>query len=167
MQKQKDFKQVNILDYLSSNFAKTDYIKAYDYKKAYKFKKVKAREGVVGQKVLTIMKNGLIETKNTVKLDKETKKPDYIITNLSGEEYVIPYKTFYKKYEQTPDKNSMYKPKPIKVTVVELKEDVSFIAPWGELMNIAKGGYLVVDNPDDIYGIQREEFFATYKICKH
>jgi hypothetical protein len=166
MHSTKEFKKVDIVDYVNNNFVKTDYIKAYHFKKAYKFKKVKARQGVIGEKVLTMMKNGLVETTNKVKVDKQTNKLDWIITNVSGEQYVIAYKTFYKKYEQTPDKNGFYKPKPIKVTVVELKENVSFMAPWGEFMHIANGGYLVVDNPNDIYGIQKEEFFNTYKIVQ-
>ena len=31
-------------------------------------------------------------------------------------------------------------------------------------MNIEKGGYLAVNNKCDIYGIQKKEFFNTYKI---
>lgn len=40
------------------------------------------------------------------------------------------------------------------------------MAPWGEKMNIEKGGYLVVNAPDDIYGIQLQEFNNTYKTAE-
>ena len=33
-------------------------------------------------------------------------------------------------------------------------------------MNIKKGGYLVISNLNDIYGIQKEEFEETYEIIE-
>lgn len=35
------------------------------------------------------MANGLEETKNTVKVDEETGKPGWIVTNPNGKEYII------------------------------------------------------------------------------
>lgn len=129
-----------------------------------KFARIRAVQGVAGQEVVTKMKNGLEETKNVVELDSETKQPGWIVTNPAGEQYIIPDKTFRKKYEmETPD--GVFKPKGGVQWFTQVQEDISFKAPWGEQMNIKAGGYLNITNPDDIYGIQPEEFEQTYARC--
>jgi len=154
----KQFKNVNIVDYVKENYNKNDIIKAY------KYKIVKARVGKVGEKIKTVMSNGLVETINTVKSDDKTGKNDWVITNVEGEQYVIPHKTFEKKYNQLPNNDGYYQPKGELVSVVKLKDNITFKASWKEDMKIEKGGFLVVSNPDDIYGIKKEAFFNTYKI---
>lgn len=130
----------------------------------YKFARIKARQGFVGEEVVTIMKDGLVETKNVVTAD-ETGEAGWIVTNPSGEEYIVPNKTFMKKYELDEKNPELYKPKGEPILAVQINEDVSFVAHWGEEMNIKSGGFLVCSNENDIYGIQKEEFFETYKLC--
>ena len=129
-----------------------------------KFARVRARQGVEGEEIVTIMQNGLVETKNVVTID-ETGKPGWVVTNPSGEQYIIPNKTFLKKYEIDEKNPEVYKPKGGVIIAVQINEDVSFTAPWGEEMNIKNGGYLVCSNLNDIYGIQEKEFNETYKEC--
>lgn len=154
---EKEFKQVNIVEYVKEHFTKED------YQKAYKFEKVKAREGVYGEQIATITRNDIVETVNSVKMDEEGHL-DWVVTNVGGEQCIIPYKTFLTRYEQTPDSHGFYKPKQGIVTVVETREDISFLAPWGSVMSIAKGGFLIINNETNIYGIQEEEFYNTYKL---
>ena len=47
---------------------------------------------------------------------------------------------------------------------VQVGKDISFDAHWGGVQNIRKGGYLNITNPDDVFGIAREEFLETYQL---
>lgn len=132
--------------------------KTYLYAKTAR---IKARPGVVGEEIVTVMADGHTETKNTVK------EGDMVAKNPSGEEYIIDAKTFAKKYELDPANPKQYRPKGGAQEFLVLKEDVQFTAPWGEKMDIKAGGVLNVSgrNSGDIYGIQRKEFNETYAPC--
>lgn len=150
------FKKISdIKQYIGSNY------KAEDVNKYQKFAKVRAMQGKEGQEVVTIMANGLQETKNVVKSD-EKGNPDWIITNPSGEQYIVPDKKFRQRYDVEKEKDGVYPSVYSPIDALQIKEDISFTAPWGETMNIKQGGYLVVTNPNDIYGIQEPEFKETY-----
>ena len=153
-----DFIDVDVANYVNDIVSEGAELKEYK-----KFARVRAEQGKVGQEIVTVMKNGLVETKNVVKEDAETGEPDWIITNPDGEKYIVPDKTFRKKYEIEKDSEGYHRPKGGSVKAVQIDENISFTAPWGEKMNIEKGGYLVVNGPKDIYGIQLQEFNNTYK----
>lgn len=153
-----EFKAINSYEYvLNSMFS------GKEVKEFAKFARIKAVQGEIGQEVVTVMENGLEETKNVVKTDEETGEPGWIVTNPSGEQYIVENSVFKKKYEKDPENPEQYKPKGAPVFAIQVDENISFIAPWGEQMNIAKGGYLIINAPDDIYGIQEKEFNETYK----
>ena len=125
-----------------------------------KFARISAVAGVVGEEVITNTSEGQ-ETVNTVK-----EEGDMIATNPSGERYIIDAKNFAKKYEASPeDGENVYRPKGGPQLFIQLSEAIEFIAPWGEEMKIAAGGYLNITNPKDIYGIQPQEFAETYAPC--
>ena len=73
--------------------------------------------------------------------------------------------TFNRKYEQDPTQQGVYKPKGGPMNAAQINEPISFTAPWGEKMNIDKGGYILQDpnNPNDIYGISGKDFDSTYR----
>lgn len=121
-----------------------------------------ARRGAVGEKIVTIMANGLKETENTVVAD-ENGNPGWVVTGVGGEQYIVTDAVFKNKYEPIDGREGAYKPKSSPITAAQTDEAISFIAPWGEVMNIEAGGYLVFTNPSDIYGIQQAEFDATYE----
>ena len=127
-----------------------------------KFARINARQGTLGETVVTQMSNGLEETKNTVKLDEKTGEPGWIVTNPDGEEYIVEDSTFKKKYEIDPENPTQYKPKGGPVLSSEIDEHIEFEAPWGETMRIEAGGSLILSGPNDIYGIQKTEFENTY-----
>lgn len=156
-----EFIDVNVQNYVS-DLVESSEQELLEYKK---FARVKAEQGKVGQEIVTIMKDGLVETKNVVKEDPETGEPDWIVTNPNGEQYCVPDKTFKKKYELEVDSEGYHRPKGGAIKAIQITDNISFTAPWGEKMNIVKGGYLVVNNPNDIYGIQEEEFHNTYKLA--
>lgn len=60
---------------------------------------IKARKGIVGEKISTIMLNGVHETDNTVSQDKDG-NVDWVVTNITGEQYVMKDAVFNEKYER-------------------------------------------------------------------
>ena len=123
-----------------------------------KFARITARPGIVGEEIVTNTSEG-IETKNTIE-----EEGDMVVTNPDGEEYIIKSAIFTKRYEAT-EVPGVYKPKGGPQQFIQIEEPISFIAPWGQEMNIAADGYLNVTNPDDLYGIQPQEFAETYALC--
>ena len=136
--------------------------KPFHYEPHYYAKRawISARPGKVGEEIVTVMKDNHKETKNTVK-----NEGDMVVTNPSGEQYIIEAKTFAKKYEIDPHNPERYRPIGGLQEFMILKENVMFEAPWGEQMMIKKGGALNVTNMDEIYGIQQSEFNETYVPC--
>lgn len=129
-----------------------------------KYARVQAEKGVLGETVVTEMKNGLVETTNVVKAD-ENGNTDWVVTNPTGEKYLVPHAKFIKRYEIEAGADGKHAPTGAPIDAVQIKEDISFTAPWGEEMNIKAGGFLNVSNLNDIYGIQLDEFNATYARC--
>lgn len=127
-----------------------------------KFARIQARQGELGEEVVTKMANGLEETRNAVKLDGKTGEPGWIVTNPDGEQYIVEDSVFKKKYEIDPQNPAQYKPKGGPVLSSPINEHIEFQAPWGETMRIECGGSLVLSGPNDIYGIQKDEFEHTY-----
>lgn len=127
-----------------------------------KFARIHARQGLLGEEVITKMANGLEETRNSVKIDEKTGEPGWIVTNPDGEEYIVEDSNFKKKYEIDPKNPEQYKPKGGPVLSTPINEHIEFVAPWGETMKIQAGGSLILNGPNDIYGIQKAEFENTY-----
>lgn len=127
-----------------------------------KFARIKARQGQVGEEVVTKMANGLEETRNSVKLDEKTGEPGWIITNPDGEEYIVEDSVFKDKYELDLENPDQYKPKGKPVLSIKIDEHIEFKAPWGEIMKIECGGSLILSGPNNIYGIQENKFKNTY-----
>ena len=125
--------------------------------------RITARPGKVGEEIITKMKDGHTETRNTV-----ANKGDMVATNPSGEQYIIDAKTFAKKYEIDPANPKQYRPKGGAQEFIPVEGEFCLVAPWGEVVKIQKdGGVLNVTAREtgDIYGIQRKEFEDTYDRC--
>ncbi len=156
-----EFKKINnIKEYLTACISSgRSEVKLYQ-----KFQKVNARAGQIGEAVSTVMTNGLLETVNNVTADEDG-NPDFVVTNSTGEIYVVAYKVFKRKYEKVAGTENEYKPVYCPIKAVKIDESISFEAPWGEIQNLVAGGYLVFnDTFDDIYGVQETEFDTTYKV---
>ena len=130
-----------------------------------KFAGITARKGYVGEKVKTIMKNGLTETVNIVTYDAETGEPDWVVTQQSGEQMIVTDKKFKSLYQSTEAKEGeQIKPDGKYRPMVVVDQNVCLKTSWGEMQYIKKGGVLVVLGPGDIYGIQKPEFEGSYNI---
>ena len=130
-----------------------------------KYGEIAARVGLVGEEIVTVMANGLEETKNTVTAD-ENGNPDWVVTNPSGERYIVKDSVFRKRYDKIDGTENRFKPKWNPITAGRISESISFTAPWGESMNVVSGGYLVFTDMNDIYGIQEAEFNETYELVQ-
>ena len=122
---------------------------------------ITARPGVEGEEIITVMANGLLETKNTVKKDSMG-NPGWVVTNPAGEQYIVEDSVFKNKYEKIPGTENGYSPKGNPITAGKVSENICFTAPWGEMINLVSGGFLVFTSMDDIYAIQKDEFGQTY-----
>jgi len=151
------FENVNAQDYVESLIDSGKKLDSFQ-----KYVNVHAEQGVVGEKVTTIMKDGLTETTNVVKQDAKNGKPDWIVTNPNGERYVVPDSKFTARYDVEKAQDGVYPPKFEPINAIEIDRNIEFTAHWGEKMKIKKGGFLVVNSPDDIYEIQKQEFYETY-----
>lgn len=118
---------------------------------------VKARQAIVEEIVITHTDDGFIETRNIARTG------DYIVSDLDHHEYVVRKKDFHNNYSKT-GKTGTYKPIDRALEVMLLSEDVKFLAPWGEEMRIKSGGALINKGPNDIYGIQPDDFKDLYRV---
>lgn len=150
----------NIKEYLTEGL-KSGRFQSNNYQKSGE---IIARVGEIGEEIVTVMANGLQETKNTVTVD-ENDNPGWVVTNSTGEEYIVSDSVFKKKYERIAGTENRYKPIWNPITAAQIDENICFTAPWGEIQNIVSGGYLVFNEKyDDVYGIQKDEFNKTYSM---
>ncbi len=158
---EKIFRTINPVEYVINNFFESGRAPVISRKHA----EVTAVRGEVGEIVKTILKNGTVETVNTVKIDSETGKPGWIATGIGGEKYIIEDSEFTKRYEPVPEKENTFKSNALPVCTFRVDENVKFTAPWGQELYLEKGGYLVCNNTGEIWGVAKDEFEATYTEC--
>lgn len=148
----------NIKEYLLNEYEK-GLLQPKEYAKSAR---IKARKGMIGEKISTIISGDFHETDNIVIADDKTGNPGWVVTGENGEEYIVSDSVFCEKYEPVECVADTYAPKGKPIIAVTVNENISFMAPWGEKMNIAAGGYIVIFNSNDIYGVQKREFCETY-----
>lgn len=156
-----EFKEIkNIKEYLLNEYEK-GLLQPKEYVKSAR---IKARKGIAGEKISTIVSGGLHETDNIVTVDHKTGKPGWVVTGKNGEEYIVSDSVFCEKYKPVEGIADTYAPKGQPIIAVKVNENISFMAPWEEKMNIISGGYIVISNSSDIYGVQEKEFCETYML---
>lgn len=157
------FKKIEDIKEYLANGLKNSKFQPKTYQKSGE---ITARVGEIGEKIVTVMADGLQETKNTVTAD-ESGNPGWVVTNPTGEQYIVTDSVFKKKYEKISETEDRFKPVWNPVTAVQIDENICFVASWGEEQNIVSGGYLVFNKDyDDIYGIQQKEFNETYDMIE-
>lgn len=114
-----------------------------------------------GAPLSTVASDGTQETTNMVTRNHT------VVNNVGNDSnrWAVDTPKFRKKYEQDPLQKGVYRPKGQPMNAAQINEPISFTAPWGEEMNIDKGGYILQDptNPNDVYGISGKDFDSTYK----
>ena len=125
----------------------------YNKKEVKKVARVATKEEIVE----TVL-DGVVETTNVAN------EGDYIISGLAGERYIVRAEKFNKLYESTDSKGG-YKTKPDSIKAVEVKEEISFIAPWGSEMIALPGDFIAFRSNSDAYRIEKDEFEKTYELA--
>lgn len=140
-----------------------------------KFTKVYAREAIQGEKITTIT-SGIKETVNYAN------DSDFVIRNTTSslEEYIINNKKFHQRYEPIHSSKQGWKEYKAKgkcrailvdknvLEMMDLGQEFTFEAPWGEPM-ICKAGDMLVcpsdyGNIEEVYRIGAKEFEETYRL---
>lgn len=174
-----DFKQVdNLNDYIAQN--------NLQMRPASKFQRVEKQtgknyitqygkeRGMNKRQIGRMIRRGKSAPLTTVASDgtTETTKPitknDVVLNNVGNRDnkWSPDNSTFQRKYEQDPSLGgNVYKPKGGPMNAAQINEPISFTTPWGEQMNIDKGGYILQDpnNKEDVYGISGRDFHDTYE----
>ncbi|QQR54557.1 hypothetical protein IPG41_05185 [Candidatus Peregrinibacteria bacterium] len=122
---------------------------------AHKTEGVHAVPAIPGEKLETKVGNFLV-TVNTAK------EGYWKVTTSQGDEYFLDGKRFHDNYENEPDAKGICLPKGMPRKMVKLSRDVCFVAPWGGMQYVPKGGVLVVSDKYDIYGIHPSNFEASF-----
>jgi len=91
------------------------------------------------------------------------KAGDWKTTTHLGDRYYLPEAKFRARYEDHPDADGHYHPRPGLVKALELTEPVRFMAPWGQMQYVPKGSVLIFRAPDDIYAVHRANFLNAYR----
>ena len=134
------------------------------YGKLYKkFGLISAVIAKGGEYIETWTADGL-ETTNTAN------EGDYIVKNLQTEwqeTYIISKDSFFNRYDflYYDINGAIYKPKGKILASIYQGKDRKFFAPWGTLMELKTGDFLVTPYPEcsGIYRIAAKEFYETYK----
>jgi len=125
---------------------------------------VNARPAVVGEGITTTLESGAKETENTAQ------EGDWIMTNPSGEQYIISEKKFFGRYEETSE-DGVYKAKgSCRAIVNPFGKPIEIMASWGSPQT---GGAdcMIADTCDEDgsnlggepYLIDADAFAETYK----
>jgi hypothetical protein len=124
---------------------------------------VQARMAVEREEVVTTLANGLEETRNVAA------PGDWVVTNPTGEVYVLSDETFNKRYYEAGDK--YYARGMCRAIVNPYPHPIEILAPWGEKQFGDEDCIIAVvydpETPEEVgpdrYLIGRKEFVATYR----
>jgi len=125
---------------------------------------VNARPAAVGEEITTTLEGGAKETINTAQAG------DWIMTNPSGEKYIISEKKFFSRYEVT-DEDGVYKAKgSCRAIVNPFGKPIEIMASWGS-PQMGGADCMIADTCDEDgsnmggepYLIDANAFAKTYK----
>ena len=88
--------------------------------------RVQARPAVAGEKIATILGSGKQETVNTAN------EGDQVVTNPSGEQYIISGKKFFNRYEPTSEAGVYAAKGYCRAIRNPFGESIEIMASWGE-----------------------------------
>ncbi len=124
---------------------------------------VEARPAVPNEKIITTLATGSKETVNKANIG------DWVVTNPSGEKYIISEKKFFSRYEKTPE-GGVYAAKGFcKAISNPFNKPIEIIASWGSPQT-GNEHCMIADTCDaqgncdgEPYLIDLDAFMSTYK----
>lgn len=169
-----DYTKVEVTSYVKQGIENGTMIP----RKAEKFARISARQGMVGETVISWSVDDFGEPVKEkvarVELDEKTNEPGWIATKVNENmdtvidknghfnKWIIPDSTFKKKYEIDPDNPKFFKPKGGTQIFVQITDNI-ILNQWGSDMKIAAGGFINITDVCDMYGISQRDFEDTYK----
>lgn len=145
---------------------------------AYKSGEVKARKGIEGEVIKTVLKTeidgkeyilneeeGKVCVRTYEKDGKQITAPDVVVTNVSStsnEEYVVKHQKFMQTYEM--GENDSWIPSYDARVLTQIDEDIIIMTAWGSKAICLKGGYIVTYNAEenDYNTLEKGAFNSTY-----
>jgi len=169
------YKKVEVLSYVKEGIESGVLVPIV----AEKFARIIARQGVVGERVVTMSVNEkgepIEEEVAFVPFDKKTGRAGWVVCKADengnpvvdehGNKnfWIIDDSTFRRKYEVEDGELGVYRPVGGPQIFVQFYENL-VIDQWGGEEKIAAGGYINITDLNDIYGISERDFNDTYKI---
>lgn len=125
-----------------------------------------------GETVVTIVKGGEETTNHgdpgdwvVINADAETKTPIAVDTKGTLNRYIIKAEDFPKLYDVSSiGDDGFAKPLGTPRKVIRISESIAIEPSWGGEQLIRAGGVLNITNPDDVYGVAKDEFEQTHTI---
>ena len=168
-----EYRKVDTKEYVEAGLADG----SLEVFEAAKHARIGAVKGEAGQEVISWSEdengNPIQEKVATVTADEETGETGWIATKTDADghptvdknghenQWIIDDETFRKKYEVDPEHPDIFKPVGGPQKFVETKEALT-ISQWGDEMNMPKGSFINITNPDDMYAINPRDFYDTY-----
>lgn len=170
-----EYIKVNVYKYVKDGLEKGTMVPF----QAEKYTRIIARPGVFGEEIISWSVNEkgepIKERVNRVKIDPETGNPGWVVTKISSDgivlidanghdnSWIIGDKKFREKYEIDNPELGIFKPVGSVQTFVKIDKDI-ILSQWESEMKIARGGYINITNPEDMYGISERDFLDTYRV---
>jgi hypothetical protein len=158
------FDESHIKNYLVSQKAmKAMFSHYYSHSQCYqKIGTTFARLAYPGELITTIL-DGYFETKNIAAVN------EVVLKGQKGEEHLIGYEKFHIRYSVDKPLSSEYQSYSANGTCIAFEytgDSIEFQAAWNEKMIINSGDFLATTDTtiSEVYRIERDAFFKTYKI---
>ena len=165
------FIKVNVQDYVNNGIDNGDLVPFW----AIKYGRVRARRGSIGEVVHTFTSGGMLERKNTVKIDPVTGNPGWIITKCSpdGEvlideygnknEWIMDDSDFVKEYVLDPHFDEVFMSVDGPQLFVQVLTDMIMVQGTKE-MKVECGGFINITEFSSCYAISERDFNDTYRV---
>lgn len=112
-----------------------------------------------------LLKTGLDDTIMTY---NTAKRGDWKVRKLSNcTEYFLSSEKMQQFYEfDFTNKNGelLFKPKPLKITAIQLISPIKIMAPWNHWQYLLSGDFIIKRSKNDIYGISKDNFLNDYRM---
>ncbi len=128
-----------------------------------KFAKVRARKAIDGETITTTLTDGKIETVNTANLG------DWVVTNPSGEEYLLGHEKFTSRYTQTSELGIYQSHEYCQAVANPFLKPIEIVASWGAIQRGDPNCFLAIAcnknaiQNGELYLIDYESFIETYE----
>lgn len=169
-----NYTRIDIISYIKNGIENGTLIP----RKAKKFAKILAKQGVVGETVISWsvdeLGNEIKEKVDQVKVDELTNQPGWIVTKVDEQgniiidknghpnQWIIDDSKFKAKYEIDPEIPTLYKAKGGVQIFVQINDNIIFKVGNSD-MKVAAFGYLNITDINNVYGISKRDFDDTYR----